>query len=122
MMDIRELQERYEKESQNADVYQTNELIDLTIAFWDKIEAFMDSTGVVYEKSRLSESVYIQCVVEVDEDGEIADYRTVRVSMHANGQAYDKNYIEDNFQAMMERLEKIIKTEEGIYCESKSVT
>ena len=116
-MNLQTLQEQYERALERAEGYSSEELTDLTLIFWQHLETYLDSTGVVYQKSRQSEAIYIECIREINEDGDIEDYETIRVAMHDNGQSYYKNYITNDFQDMMDKLKQIITTEMGVYCE-----
>ena len=116
-MTVQQLQEQYEKALEDAYNRPSELSDDLELAFWHMIEDYLDSQNVVYSKSRQSESVYIETIKEIDEDGDIIDDATIRVAMHDNGRSYDVEYIEKDFVDMMKRLEKIIQTEEGVYCE-----
>ena len=117
-MTIAELQEKYnEAKELNEGVGDKETMDDLAIEFWTMIENLFDDAHVVYERSSQSEATYLQCATEVDEDGDIADYYTVRVATHKNGRAQDVNYIERDFEDMYHRLETLLETQEGLYCE-----
>ena len=115
-MTVQELQEQYNKALEDAYNHRTELTDDLEIAFWHMIEDYLDSQNIVYSKSRQSESVYIETIKEIDEDGDIIDDATIRVAIHDNGRTYDKNYIMNDFEDMMDKL-KEITTETGVYCE-----
>jgi len=115
-MEIRDLQEKY-NEALDFE-FENRELADdLEVEFWGMIKDLLDNAGIVYEKSSQSEAVYLQCATELDEDGEIEDYFTVRVATHENSYAQSVNYIERDFEDMYHRLEQLLKTQKGLYCE-----
>jgi len=116
-MEIRDLQEKYNEAKSEAMGYESNEMQDLELAFWDMIKELLDESKIVYNKSSQSEAVYIECVTEMDEDGEIEDFYTVRVATHQNGNVQDVDYIERDFEDMYHRLEELLQTQQGIYCE-----
>ena len=116
-MNLQTLQEQYDRALERAGGYSSEELTDLTLMFWQHLETYLDSTSVVYQKSRQSEAIYIECIREINEDGDIEDFRTILVAMHDNGQNYHINYIMNDFEDMMDKLKQIITTETGVYCE-----
>ena len=115
-MEIRDLQEKY-NEAVDLEFYNKELADDLAVEFWGMLKDLLNNSGVVYEKSSQSEAVYLQCATEIDEDGDIADYFTIRVAVHKNSYAQDVNYIERDFEDMYHRLEQLLKTQKGLYCQ-----
>lgn len=116
-MTIAEMNERLKEVREENDGYKSSEETDLIVDIWWEIRELLDKAKIVYERSNQSEAVYLQCVTEVSEYGDIDEYYTVRVAVHNNSLPQDVNYIENDYEDMYHRLEELLKTQQGLYCE-----
>ena len=117
MEEVKLLQEKYNAiKAEKMSNYVDDRLVDLELEFKSIIRSILDASGVSYNES-YTESIYIDIFdYWLDENEGDFETKQIRISTHDNNYTDRINYVENDFEDMINRIKQILKCQTGLFC------